>query len=78
MRGSWWFYYKDQTTNFNADISYNNNNNFNFKSCNCKAKLLGNTEADRSNGILKNGPFAVQLIIFGDHSKYQSLIVKLK
>ena len=77
MRGSWWFYYKDQTTNFNADISYNNNN-FNFKSCNYKAKLLGNTEADRSNGIPKNGPFAVQLIIFGDHSKYQSLIVKLK
>ena len=49
-KGSFWFYSKDEATNFNADIANTNN----FKSFKCKAKLLGNTEADGDNRILKN------------------------
>ena len=37
--GSFWFYSKDETTNFDADIANNNNNNNNFKSFEHKAKL---------------------------------------
>ena len=48
---SLWFYYKDETTNFNADIA-NTNNSKSFK---YTAKLLGNTEAQpapkNANGI---------------------------
>ena len=47
--GSLWFYSKDEVTNFNADIVNNNN----FKSFGYNAKLLGNTEAEGDNGILK-------------------------
>ena len=48
------FYLKDKTINFNTDISNNNN----FKSFEYKAKLLGNIEADKNNGILKNAAIA--------------------
>ena len=48
--GSLWFYSKDEATNLNADIVDNNA----FKSFKYKAKLLGNTEADEANEILKN------------------------
>ena len=55
--GSLWFYSKDEATNFNADIVNRNN----FKIFNYKAKLLGNTEADGNNGILKNATIALPL-----------------
>ena len=53
--GRFWFYSEDEAANFNADIF---NNNF-FKTFEYKAKLLGNTEADRANGILKKATIAV-------------------
>ena len=40
--GSFWFYFQDEATNFNADIANDNN----IKSFIYKAKLLENTEAD--------------------------------
>ena len=49
------FYSKDEGTNFNADIANDNN----FKSFEYKAKLLGNTVANRANGILRNKTIAV-------------------
>ena len=55
--GSLWFYSKDETTNFNANIADDNN----FKSFNYETKLLGNTEADRANEILENATIAVSL-----------------
>ena len=55
--GSLWFCSKDEATNFNANIA----NDDNFKSFDCKAKLLGNTVADQTNGILKNATIAVPL-----------------
>ena len=54
---SLWFYYKDETTNFNADIANTNN----FKSFKYKPKLLENAEADGANGIPKNAAIAVPL-----------------
>ena len=48
--GSLWLCSKDEATNFNADIDNYNN----FKSFKYKSKLLGNNEADGTNGILKN------------------------
>ena len=49
------FYSKDEGTNFNADIANDNN----FKSFEYRAKLLGNTAANRANGILRNETIAV-------------------
>ena len=49
------FYSRDESTNFNTDIADGSN----FKSFTYKAKLLGNTEADGANGILKNITIAV-------------------
>ena len=49
------FYSKDEGTNFNADIANDNN----FKSFEYKAKLLGNTVANRANGILRHETIAV-------------------
>ena len=57
--GSLWFYSKDETTNFNADIANDNN----FKSFEYKAKLLGNTVANGGNGILRNATCAVPINI---------------
>ena len=54
--GGLWFYSKDEETSFDADIANNN-----FKSFEYKAKLLGNSEADGNNGILKNATIAVPL-----------------
>ena len=45
-----WFYSKDESTTFDADIT-NNNNSKSFK---YKSKLLGNIAADRNNTVLKN------------------------
>ena len=42
-------YSKDKATNFNVQIS----NTDDFKSFSYTAKLLGKSEADNSNGILK-------------------------
>ena len=47
--GCLWFYSKDKATNFNANVANDNN----FTSFKYEAKLLGNTEADEANGILK-------------------------
>ena len=52
-----WFYSKDETTNFNADIANDNN----FKSFEYKAKLLRNTVANGGNGILKNETCTVSI-----------------
>ena len=49
------FYSKDEGTNFTADIANDNN----FKSFEYKAKLLGNTVANRANGTLRNETIAV-------------------
>ena len=48
-RRSLWLCLKNGAINFNPDIANTNN----FKSFTYKAKLLGNTEADNANGILK-------------------------
>ena len=48
--GNLWFYSKDEASNFNEDIANNNN----YTSFEYKAKLLGKTEVDGNNGILKN------------------------
>ena len=48
--GSLWLYSKDKAKNFNANIEDNKA----FKFFKYKAKLLGNSNADRNNGILKN------------------------
>ena len=55
--GSLWFYSKNEAARFNANVANDNN----FKSFKYKAKLLGNTEADRVNAILKNAEIAVPL-----------------
>ena len=46
---SLWFYSKDESTTFDADITNNNSKSFKYKS-----KLLGNIAADRNNTVLKN------------------------
>ena len=58
--GSLWFYSKDETTNFNADIANDNK----FESLKYKVKLLWNTVAQAgnpANGILKNATIVVLL-----------------
>ena len=58
--GSLWFYFKDEATNFNANIG-----NDKFESFEYKAKLLGNTVAqsapNQGNEILKNVTIALPL-----------------
>ena len=49
--GSLWFYSKDEATNFNVDIE----NTDDFKSFKDKAKLIGNTVAEKANTVLKKG-----------------------
>ena len=44
---SLWFYSKNESTNFNANIM----NHHAFKSFKYKTKLLGNNEAGAANGI---------------------------
>ena len=51
------FYSKYEITNFNTDIANDNS----LKSFKHKSKLLGNTEADGANGILKNVTVVVSL-----------------
>ena len=55
--GSLWFNFKDETTSFNNDIASNDG----FKSSKNKANLLGNTEANGANGVLRNTIVAVPL-----------------
>ena len=47
--GNFWFYSKDEATNFNVDFE----NTDDFKYFKYKAKLIGNTVAEVANGILK-------------------------
>ena len=54
---SLWFYSYNEATNFNADIMNTND----FKSLKYEAKLLGNTETNRANGILGNAVIDVPL-----------------
>ena len=56
ITGRLWFHSKDEATDFDAD-----NANDNFKSFDYKAKLLENTAADVTNGILRNAAIAVPL-----------------
>ena len=62
--GNVWFYSKDEATNFNSDTANNNN----FKSFKYMATLLGNTEADGNNGILKNTAIAMEKVLRFDSS----------
>ena len=55
--GSLQFYSKDEATNFNADIG----NKKSFKYFKYKNKLIGNTEVNGANGILKNAAISVPL-----------------
>ena len=56
-----WFYSKDEATNFNAGID----NDINFKSFKCKAKILEDANAkptpNEANGIFKNVTIAASL-----------------
>ena len=52
--GNLWFYSKDEANNFNVDIVNTNN----FKFFECKTKLLGNTVAHETNGMLRNTTIA--------------------
>ena len=54
--GSLWFYSKDKTTSFNANIANNNIESFEYK-----VKLLESPETDEANGILSNATIAVSL-----------------
>ena len=55
--GSLWFYYKDETNNFNAETDNTNN----FNSFECKTKLLENTKTDRANRIFTSATIIVLL-----------------
>ena len=57
IKGSLWFYSKDEATNFSADIG----NDDIFKSFKCKAKLLGHTAENGADGILRKPTIAVPL-----------------
>ena len=59
--GSLWFYSKDE-----ADNSSTNFANSNFKSFKYKAKVLGNTEADGENRILRNTTTDAPLKLLGN------------
>ena len=77
--GRLWFYSKDETTDFNADIANDNN----FKSFKYKAKLLSNVEAqpnpNHANGILKNATIAVPLKYLSNFWRLlEILLVKCK
>ena len=63
--GSLWFYFKDKATNFNNNISDTND----FMSFMYKAQLLGNTETDGVNGILRITAVFVPLKYLSDFWK---------
>ena len=75
--GSLWFYSKDETTNFDADIANGNNLN----SFECKAKLLGNKVAqpnpNNANGIIRNATTAAPLKYLNNFRDHPELISKL-
>ena len=64
--GSFWFYSKDEATDFNADIANNNN----LKSFEYKTKLLGTIvsqpNSNQANGILRNATIAFPLKYLGN------------
>ena len=68
---SLWFYSKNEATKFNPDIA----NNDNFDSFEYKAKLLGNTEADGANKILKNGTIVALLKYLSNFWKSHEITV---
>ena len=53
------FFSKDEATNFDAHIANSNN----FKSFKYKAKLLGDTDSDEANRILRSATISVPLSI---------------
>ena len=57
ITGSFCLYSKDEKTNFNPDKEGNNN----FKQNKYITKILGDTESDQVNGILRNVIIAVPL-----------------
>ena len=72
---SFWFYSKEEATNFNNHIE----NSDEFKSFKSKSKPLGNTVTpaakNQANGILKSGTFAVPLKYL--HNFWRSLKMPL-
>ena len=66
---SLWFYSKDGTADYNADIASTDNFivfcNF-YKSFKYKAKLLRNTEVNGANGIWRNTKFVAPLKDLGN------------
>ena len=66
--------YFNEAANFDADILSNS-----FRSFKYKTKLMGDTEADGANRILRNATVGVPLKYhsnFDDHSKFLQLIAK--
>ena len=57
MKSSLWFYSKDKTIYFDNDFA----NTVDFISFKYKAKLLENTEANETLGILRNATIVVPL-----------------
>ena len=62
---------KDEATNVNANIEYTNN----FKCFKYKTELLGNTEADRANGVLKNTAIAGSLKYLSNFRKSLEMLL---
>ena len=60
--GSSWYYFKDEETNFNANIA----NNSTFKSLDYKTKFLDNTVMDGDNSILKYAVITIPLKYLSD------------
>ena len=54
-----WFYSKDEATNFDSEIANNNLESFEYKT-----KLLGNIEADGNNVIKKKSNNCCAIKIF--------------
>ena len=59
--GSLWFYSKDEADHSNTSFA-----NSNFKSFKYKAKVLGKTEADGENRILRNTTTDAPLKLLGN------------
>ena len=74
---SLWFYSKDETTNFDADIANGNNLN----SFECKAELLGNKVAqpnpNNANGIIRNAATTAPLKYLNNFRDHPELIPNL-
>ena len=62
---SFWFYSKDEATNFDANIEDDDA----IKSLKYQPKLLGNTEADGTNKTLRNTTTAATLRYLSNFSR---------